>query len=129
MKLRIQENSLRLRLQRSEVKQLASGRPVEASAHFGDDQILRYRIEPGMGALRASFDSGIVRVAVSRDRIRQWTDSDDVGIYANSGPLQVVIEKDFQCLTRPEEEFNTEFYAHPERGLRAGHSQHSHSKQ
>lgn len=119
MKLRMKGNSVRLRLTRSEVARLGAGGPVEEVAEFGPGEILRYGIQPAKGPerLRASFESGTVRVMVSSDRIQQWASSGEVGIYGDAGPIQIAIEKDFRCLTRPEERFDPDVYPHPDADL------------
>lgn len=119
MKLRIKGNSLRLRLTRSEVARLGAGEPVEESTEFVPGQILRYGIRPGDGPdeLRASFESGLALVTVAGKRIRQWASSDEVGIYGASSALDIAIEKDFRCLTRPEERFDPDVYPHPDADL------------
>ena len=119
MKLRIKGSSLRLRLTRSEVARLGAGDAVEESTEFAPGQILRYRIQSGDGPdeLRASFESGLALVRVSPDRIRQWATSAEVGIYGTSARLEIAIEKDFRCLTRPEERFDPDVYPHPDADL------------
>jgi hypothetical protein len=115
MKLRIKGNSLRLRLTKSEVTRLGRGEAVEESTDFGLGQTLRYRIAAGAGPdeVTACFVSGLATVTVEARRLRDWAGSDDVGIDGASGPLRIMIEKDFRCLTRPEEDFDPEFYPHP----------------
>ena len=124
MKLRIKGNSIRLRLTRPEVARLNAGEPVEESTEFSPNQILRYRIQPADGPdeLSASFQSGLALVRVSPDRIRQWASTDEVGIYGASSSLKIVIEKDFRCLTRPEERFNPDVYPHPAVDLEECHT-------
>ena len=124
MKLRIKGNSLRLRMTRSEVARLGTGEPVEESTEFSPNQILRYRIQPGEGPdeVFASFESGLALVMVSADRIRQWAFSSEVGIYGASAALDIAIEKDFRCLTRPEERSDPDVYPHPDADLEERHT-------
>jgi hypothetical protein len=119
MKLRVKGNSLRLRLTRSEVARLGAGEPVEESTEFAPGQILRYGIRSGddSDGLRASFESGLALVTVAGKRIQQWASSDEVGIYGASSVLDIAIEKDFRCLTRPEERFDPDVYPHPDADL------------
>ncbi|MCC6365279.1 MAG: hypothetical protein IT165_17325 [Bryobacterales bacterium] len=115
MKLRIKGNSLRLRLTRPEVARLSAGQPVEEFTEFAPNQILRYRIRTGEGTddIHASFESGVAAVTVAGDRIRRWASSDETGIYSLAGALDIAIEKDFRCLTRPEERLDPDVYPHP----------------
>jgi hypothetical protein len=101
MKLRIQGNSLRLRLTRNEVAQLHDGGRVESSIEFGPGRTLTYALEssPQAASVVASFDGRAIFVAVPTPLITTWAEGDTISI---EGPLQagvqVLIEKDFQCL-------------------------------
>ena len=119
MKLRITGNSLRFRLTRSEVARLGASESVEESTEFSPSQVLRYGIQPGEGpeTLQASFESGLAMVVVPADRIRNWASASEVGIYCAAGHLEIAIEKDFRCLTRPEERFDPDVYPHPDADL------------
>jgi hypothetical protein len=119
MKMRIKGNSLRLRLTRSEVARLGAGEPIEELSEFSPGQVLRYRIQPGEGTgeIRASFESGVALVMVPPNQLHQWTSSSEVGIYGMAGLLEIAIEKDFRCLTRPEERFDPDVYPHPDADL------------
>jgi hypothetical protein len=115
MKLRLQRNSLRLRLTRSEVERLRETGLVEESVDFGGGEVLSYRLQSRLetGPVQADFHKGSVRVSVPRETVQAWTRSDEVGLYAQSGDLAVSIEKDFRCLTRPRGEQEADAYPHP----------------
>ncbi|HVY93912.1 MAG TPA: hypothetical protein VHA14_14225 [Bryobacteraceae bacterium] len=102
MKLRIQDDSLRFRLTRTEVEALGSGQAVERTVHFREGRILRYIVAPEAGAAspRAAFGADAIRVALPAARLSAWAASDEVGIEGNDGPLRILVEKDFQCLHR-----------------------------
>ncbi|MGA3324247.1 MAG: hypothetical protein ABSF45_07220 [Terriglobia bacterium] len=101
MKLRIQGNSLRLRLTRKEVAQLHDCGRVESSIEFAPGRTLAYALEgsPQATAVSASFDGRAILVAVPMPLLMQWAEGDQVSI---EGPpqasVQLLIEKDFQCL-------------------------------
>lgn len=115
MKLRVKGNSLRFRLTRSEVARLGAGELVEESTRFAPDQVLRYGVQAGSGCveIQASFQAGAVRVAIPVQLVRQWESSAETGIYGSAGDLDVIIEKDFRCLTRPEERLDPDIFPHP----------------
>ena len=115
MKLRIQGNLLRLRLTRSEVARLQEYGIVEETAQFKADGPLTYGVQkcPGGGAVQADLQNGIITVHIPAGAVEGWAASDDVGLYAQDGPLKVAIEKDFRCLTRPKEEDGQDAYPHP----------------
>lgn len=102
MKLRIQGNSLRLRLTRSEVAALDRNGAVEESAQFAAGNRLTYRIGTlaGSGGMQAELTGGTVAVHVPAGAVAAWAASDEVGLNGRDGPLRIAIEKDFRCLTR-----------------------------
>jgi hypothetical protein len=114
MKLRIQGDSLRLRLTRSEVARLRTSGAVEETAHFCDRRGLTYGIRKlaGSDAIRAEFTDGTITVHVPAGAAEAWAASDEVGMTARDGDLRIAIEKDFRCLTRPREE-ERDAYPHP----------------
>jgi hypothetical protein len=122
MKLRIRENTIRLRLKRAEVEQIASGQSIVEETHF-PESVLTYRLEAnGADEVSASFEGGNLAIRIPIDEARQWAQSDQVSIVAeqpigDSGTLSLLIEKDFMCLSpghhRPDED-DVDTYAHPE---------------
>jgi hypothetical protein len=115
MKLRIQGDSLRLRLTRSEVAELHEGSAVEETAHFGGGPGLTYRILKcaGVAGIRSELADGTITVHIPASAVDAWATSDEVGIAARDGVLRILIEKDFRCLTRPREEDEPDAYPHP----------------
>lgn len=113
MKLRLQGNSLRLRLGRSEVELLRDGGTVEESVSFKSLARLVYRVRsrPQAEPLQAEFADGIVTVDISAERALAWASGDEVGVYASDGGLRIAVEKDFRCLTRGQEE--PDAFPHP----------------
>jgi hypothetical protein len=113
MKMRLQGDSLRLRLGQSEIARLRDHGAVEESVSFGTGAALVYRIQSDRHTqtLQADFDGGVVTVHIAADRAQAWTSSDEVGVYAQNGGLSIAIEKDFRCLTRTEPE--PDAFPHP----------------
>jgi hypothetical protein len=95
MKLRFHNNQLRLRLSQSEVAHLKANGRVNAEVKFASGA-LSYSLE---GADRASaiFEDGSIHVELPRAAITKWIESDETGIEAASGPLRILVEKDFAC--------------------------------
>ncbi|MCP4302051.1 MAG: hypothetical protein GY783_15820 [Gammaproteobacteria bacterium] len=122
MKLRIRQNSIRLRLKRGEVDQIASGKSIIEETHF-PDSVLTYRLDvsdDGKFSMRFNEGNLVIRVPVSE--LTQWAETDQVSIVAeqalgDSGTLSLLIEKDFSCLApghhRPDED-DADTYPHPE---------------
>jgi hypothetical protein len=114
MKLRLQSNSVRLRLTRSEVARLSETGLVEESVDFGAGEALTYRLQTRLepGAVEAAYRQGIVTVSVSQQVAQAWAGSDEGGLYCQAGALTISVEKDFRCLTRPREG-EPDAYPHP----------------
>ena len=122
MKLRLQGNSVRLRLTRSEVERLRDTGLVEESVDFSGGELLAYRLQsrPEPGPVRAEFRQKTVTVSVSAEVAQAWAASDEVGIYAQSGALAILVEKDFRCLSRPLDEQDRDAYPHPDQPSEPG---------
>jgi hypothetical protein len=103
MKLRIRGDTLRLRLKRGEVAQIAAGTSIVEETHF-PDAILRYRLDASEDRdITASFDNGSLVVSLPRSKARSWAGTDEVSLHAEqqlpgTSRLSVLIEKDFSCL-------------------------------
>ncbi len=119
MKLRIQGSSIRLRLKQPEVTTLAETGRVEDRIEIGPGAALTYALETSdVSALSVRLDGSDITVLLPRDQAAEWTDTDNVGLEAelatDSGTLQVLVEKDFQCLHRRPKEDESDNFPHPE---------------
>ena len=126
MKLRLQFNSIRLRLKRAEVAQLANTGCVEEKIIVGNgpDDVFHYVLESSHAASspQATLTKRGLLVQVPVDRVSGWANGDDVGIEVivpleNQKQLQVLIEKDFECLNGPEEQ-NIDTFPNPLAGTK-----------
>ncbi len=103
MKLRIRGDSIRLRLKRGEVDQLAAGTSIVEETHF-PGSILTYRLSASENdTISASFDNGDLSVSVPTSNALDWASTDEVSLFAEqeldgSNTLSLLIEKDFKCL-------------------------------
>lgn len=114
MKLRFEKNSLRLRVRKSDVAALKQQGFIRESVEMPGNS-LRYELhisdvpKPG-----ASFKDNTVLALIPRSMATQWLNTDEVGIYymlqiANGSMLELIIEKDFPCTDRPEEDKSDTF--------------------
>lgn len=122
MKLRIRGNSVRVRLTRSEVARLGAGETVEQITEFAKNVRLISSIGPSpiITTARAEFTAGRISVLLPSEQIDSWANSDMVSLEANQPiendrSLQILVEKDFQCLHSPQEE-NADAYPNPREG-------------
>jgi|ERR1700761_3551223 len=121
MKLRIKGNSLRLRVSRSELARFQRGDRIEETIRFAEapDAKLTYALESAAQSspVRVRYGFHDVTVILSEYQVRTWEAESEVGVYSNldigsAGSLDVIVEKDFACLDRSEEE-NQDTFANP----------------
>ena len=104
MKIRIYDNSIRLRLDRAEVDLIAADRPVMGATHFPDGAQFTYALNTDTGeALQAVFDQGCIALQVPRAVAQHWANDDSEvsicgSLETSDGELSLLIEKDFECL-------------------------------
>jgi hypothetical protein len=115
MKIRIQGNVIRFRLNRREVGEFSDSGRVSAFVHF-PGRSLGYALVKGpeTGAL---FDGDEIRVVVAEAAAAEWVNTEQVGITARTataaGELEIIVEKDFQCMHKGEEGKDPEAYPNP----------------
>lgn len=81
MKVRILDNTIRLRLDRAEVDQMGAGRQVVGSTEFPGGETFRYTVEPADAACTAEFRDGVIRIVISASAAADWAgDEAQVGI-------------------------------------------------
>ena len=121
MKLRLRENSIRLRLLQTEVIQLREIGNVSERITFGTNPTdsLTY-------SLRVSGETEKIFVQKMDDQIEvflpvkmaeNWADTDQTGLYhtqniGDLGELKIIVEKDFICIDRPLDEDNKDAFPH-----------------
>jgi hypothetical protein len=126
MKLRLQSNSIRLRLKRGEVDQLAKLGRLEETIIVGstDDDLFVYALEssPDIFATQVSLRKNHLLIQVPRETAARWAGGDDVGIettlsVGGGRELLVLIEKDFACLDGTDEQ-NRDTFPNPLAGTK-----------
>jgi len=100
MKLRIQDDALRLRLTRREVEDLGNGKPIERAIHFPGGETLTYAVAGSAktGLLSVAYTGKAIRVTLPNSVVAAWAKSNEVTIEGTDGGVHVLVEKDFQCL-------------------------------
>jgi hypothetical protein len=94
---------VRLRLARDEVDAIAAGHSVASRTHFPGGAVLEYRLQPGSTTLDARFQGGAITIHVPMAIASHWalspTEVAIKGVVAQrDSALQLLIEKDFECL-------------------------------
>ncbi|OUJ76177.1 DUF7009 family protein [Hymenobacter crusticola] len=108
MKLRIEDNTLRLRLSEEEVQQFGEKGRVSVTVKLGpkpSDQLvytLEHSPNPEATALKVVYAVGALDVQVPRQLATEWVSTDRLG-FSDTIPvtadqqLRVLVEKDLDC--------------------------------
>ena len=124
MKLRIKGNSLRFRVSRSEVTRLLAADAVMETIQFapeaGDRFTYALQRDPSVRRQTVQYTQNKVLVLLPADQADAWGGTDQVGItedirLGELGALALLIEKDFACLDRSDED-NQDTFANPNAG-------------
>ncbi len=124
MKLRINGNSVRIRVTQDELKRFADRGRVEESVDFGPGGRLhfRLRLDPAGESMSADFDDNVITVCLPRSAAERWYSTDLVSLRGEQaladGVLKLLVEKDFRCLAEREDEDESDMFDHPLAGGR-----------
>jgi hypothetical protein len=129
MKLRIYRNSLRFRLGPADVARFNAEGTVVEKMRFGPEAEFSYllRTEPNVNAIRATLTARAICVEIPINLVRQWSEGKAVGLHhvqqVGSGKtLDILIEKDFECLEGKMNEPGEAFYPNPNKACLANDS-------
>jgi hypothetical protein len=123
VKLRVRDNSIRLRLTQSEVELARTDGLVRGRVPLAGGNNFDYVLESSPATIRpeAHISNNVLTVRIPEAEILSWSGSDDVSIsatqeLADGVELGILVEKDFVCLTPREGEDETDMYPHPMAG-------------
>ncbi len=123
MKLRLLDDSIRLRLTRTEVDTVSSDGLVRGRVRFAGTNSFDYVLESSPATVKpeAHISNNVLTVRVPKLDIESWADSEAVSIkgeqgLGDGGQLKILIEKDFACLAPRVGEDETDMYPHPKAG-------------
>lgn len=113
MKIRIKDNSVRLRLDKKDLDTLSNKRAIFSTTQFpglGGQQVFSYGIKSvQQDEIAAQYANGNITIFIPQSKTDHWINSDQVGIedtipLGQETNLKILIEKDFKCLVdRPHE--------------------------
>jgi hypothetical protein len=115
MKLRIRGNSIRLRLTKTEVSNLADEGLVEETTDFGNENTFVYSIlaSKEIENIEANITNNRLEILVPFDIAKNWANNEEVSVSSQQELLKVLIEKDFNCLTQRDAEEDADTFPHP----------------
>ena len=123
MKLRLLDDSIRLRLSRDEVIAADERGVVEAQTRFPDGSVLTFALEAQKNGSNASasFTRDRLVVKLPAPKIAAWA-KDETAVSLRDelalplgGPLKLLVEKDFRCLAPRDDEDQSNLFRNPER--------------
>jgi len=127
LKLRVLDNSIRLRLTRSEVDALNTDGLVRGRVRFAGSNTFDYVLESSPATVKpeAHISNNVLTVRIPILDIQNWAGSEQVSIDSQQGlddgeQLRILVEKDFACLAPREGEDETDMFPHPDAGTENG---------
>lgn len=109
MKIRIKDNSVRLRLTQSEVSELGEKGFVSCFTEFVDRPFI-YSIEATDDKeLSASFVENRIEMMMPKTMIEELVTTDKVGFDGQVGVVKLLVEKDFVCIDNTEEDQSDQY--------------------
>jgi len=115
MKIRIQGNSIRIRLSKTEVDTLASAGFLEEKTSFANTSFFYcLKSKSGQSALSATYEDHKITMFVPEEFLSNWPVNNIVGVDANmpvseTETLYLLLEKDFKCLDNVNEDQSDNF--------------------
>ena len=109
MKLRIKGNSIRIRLNKPEVKKICDSGYLQETTAFGKNTFT-YALQrvDNAAQLSAVLEDNKITMHVPAALIEDWTDNNTVGfdshLLVNDQQLYLLLEKDFICLDETTED-------------------------
>jgi len=119
MKLRIRENSLRLRVSKADLEIFEKDKKVKATINFPNNSKMDYYLIWGNDDdFKSTFDGSSIITEVPQQVGKRWLQPDEVTIdhyvsLENNIQLRLLIEKDFQCLTKRKDEDESDLFPNP----------------
>ena len=113
MKLRLEGNSIRLRVRKSDINALVKNEAITESLTFPNGDVFQYQLALNSTALDidSQLVSNILTVSIPLSIATDWMQTDAVGIEKTlPNGLFILIEKDFPCTDRPWEDTSDTFF-------------------
>ncbi len=103
MKLRFLEDSIRVRLKRSDLRRLLDTGAIGQTTRFDMNQHLAYEVvlDDSIDAPDWRILQHTIRITLPTNTAWRWAEGDEVGIYAtrefDGVSASLIVEKDFSC--------------------------------
>ena len=121
MKIRIKDNSIRLRLTRAEVDTMRDSGVVVSNTGFPGGRNFSYALESSPASVNpaAFYSDNEIRVRLPETVVLAWATTEQVSIDGeqtldDGEKLSILVEKDFACLAPRPGEDEADMYANPD---------------
>lgn len=122
MKIRIKDNSIRLRLTRGEVDIMRDIGVVRAGTVFPGPRKFSYSVESSPASVTAAafYSENEISVRLPETVVLAWATTEQVSIEGeqvldDGDKLKILVEKDFACLAPRDGEDEADMFAHPDK--------------
>lgn len=121
MKLRILDETIRLRVSKSEVARLGEGGVVEGKTPFPSGWFIYRLVARDVAAASADFQDGCVEVVLPSTTVETWSTTSQVSILVDvpggaGRDLRLLVEKDFKCLAPRDAAEDADAFDNPNAG-------------
>jgi hypothetical protein len=121
VKIRIKDNSIRLRLTRGEIDTVRDQGVVESHTGFPGGRQFSYVLESSPASVNpaAFYSDNEVRVRLPETLVLAWVTTEQVSIQGeqvldDGEKLSILVEKDFACLAPRPGEDESDMFPHPD---------------
>ena len=111
MKIRIKDNSIRLRLTKTDIKNLNEHQLVSCKTVISGSETFKYELQSGadLDKISVKFSQGTIVVTIPINQAKILIDTDEITIKGTQDngteePLFILIEKDLECLDATDED-------------------------
>lgn len=122
MKIRIRDNSIRLRLSRGEVDTVRESGALTSVTGFPGGRYFKYSIESSPASVNpaAFYSDNEICVRLPETVVRAWATTEQVSIDGeqildDGEKLSILVEKDFACLAPRPGEDEADMYPNPDK--------------
>ena len=119
MKIRIQGQSIRFRLSKTDISNLEKAGFLSQSTSFPHTELLIYEIGiENRNDLQLSFTNNKITLKMPEELAKNWINTEEVGFdkqikYGDNQSIYLLVEKDFQCLVPRAHENESDNYKNP----------------
>ncbi|MBC7885689.1 MAG: hypothetical protein H7X99_09455 [Saprospiraceae bacterium] len=115
MKLRINGDSIRLRLAKTEVETLVNMGKVASACKIAGHSLIYQIIKSKEAHISATYVDDVLNISIHESLLHRWDEDERVGFDAvDKAGLYILVEKDFQCLKPRTHEDESGLYKNPQ---------------